>query len=627
VTAYDQLVDGSTGKKKYHGVRGTGTSHGRLRFFFATTLSLTALLAPTFAPQLAATFAPQLAATFAPQLAATFAPSVARALPRVHVHGASSIDVRIARDQGKLGFRGTLKDDTGRALVREKVRVNVTEGGDGTNVAVERCQGPATSDPHNAPGSITVETNDDGNFCVAVSPAQGHYVAHFVWEGAPDLAGSDVVVNVDPSRRGLELRFDPEDPKVIDLDKPSFDVGVVALTEEGAPESLLLRLTDERNVDLGEAATTRAGKTHFVVPRDKLGLPGAGELRVRFDGDGVTSAATRVASIYRRATVAIRVEGARDGVDLPAADPEDGVAIAVTATTEAGALVTTGVVEATVDGRAVGSAPVEKGRAELVATFTPSSPSSRADPARVDIELRYASDAPWFVPGSEAMVRLPLPGKNPVRRGLILVASLGVVLWLALARRRPSSKAEPKPEKPVPTGDPRISVLRRANKDAPLGWTGRVVDAHEGVAVAGADVRVERPSFTGVEILARTSTDANGRFDLRCAAARKGDRLVAAGPLHRTVERPLPIHGEVEIAVVRRKRAILDRLLTWAKGAGGLHRGPGDPTPALVARAARDARDEKAGQWARAVEGATFGPDPVDEAAEEEVEKMGPHRR
>jgi hypothetical protein len=600
VTAYDELVDGSTGRKKYHARRGTGTSaHGLhllillTAFSFGTfglsSISLIALASP----------------------------------PRIHVHGTSTLDVQTARENGELGFTGVLRDDAGRALSGKTLRVKVSEGPEGPPLPVARCVGGGRSDPREPHGGLEVTSDDLGRFCVSVpTSGQTPYLAHFEWAGDAAVDGTRLDLHVDPSRRALALRFVLDDTKVIDLDRPTFEVDVTTEIEERVDaslprESFLLTLGDERPGGVLGQARTVSGKAHFSVPRAKLGAPGQGELRVHFDGDGTTSPADRTVSIVRRATVGIGVPAAESGA-LRAGDPEDGVPVVVEARTPSGVAVTTGIVEATVDGRAVGSAPVEGGRAELVLHFTPDAEAKSAN-----VELRYASDAPWYVPGSGAAVRLPIQGTGPLRRVLVLAASLGVVVWLALARRRVPTPSATKPERPAPTGDPGIAVLR-TSKDMRLGWTGRVVDAHEGTGVAEADVRVERPSFTGVEILSRTTTDAAGRFELRCAVARKGDRLVTAARFHRTVERPLPVSGEIEVALVRRKRAVLERLVNWAKTAGGAYRGHGEPTPALVARADPS---PNVGEWARAVEDASFGPDAVDADREEEVEKMAPHRR
>jgi len=42
-----------------------------------------------------------------------------------------------------------------------------------------------------------------------------------------------------------------------------------------------------------------------------------------------------------------------------------------------------------------------------------------------------------------------------------------------------------------------------------------------------------------------------------------GDLLVAEGTLHAGLKRPLPPAGELDVALVLRRRAVLDRLVAW----------------------------------------------------------------
>ena len=102
----------------------------------------------------------------------------------------------------------------------------------------------------------------------------------------------------------------------------------------------------------------------------------------------------------------------------------------------------------------------------------------------------------------------------------------------------------------------------------------------------------------------------------------RGADLVAESPLYARVRRPAPPFGTVEIALVLRKRALLDRLVAWARKKGGAFGAEADPTPAQVRTAA--AADERVARWAAETERAAFGWDPVDAATQGAVDRLAP---
>jgi len=98
--------------------------------------------------------------------------------------------------------------------------------------------------------------------------------------------------------------------------------------------------------------------------------------------------------------------------------------------------------------------------------------------------------------------------------------------------------------------------------------------------------------------------------------------MSAEGPLHARLVQPLPAAGELSIALVLRRRALLGRLVQWAKRAGTPFDVRPEPTPGHVRKAAGD--DFQTARWADAVERAVFGQGPVDARAEREIERMAP---
>ena len=102
--------------------------------------------------------------------------------------------------------------------------------------------------------------------------------------------------------------------------------------------------------------------------------------------------------------------------------------------------------------------------------------------------------------------------------------------------------------------------------------------------------------------------------------------LSAEGPLHSIFERPLPEPGMLEIALVSRKRRLLDRLVDWARRRGPPFDARPEPTPLQVRKAAGadDRVGENIAKWAQAVEQAAFDDVDVDARAEREVDDLEP---
>jgi hypothetical protein len=116
--------------------------------------------------------------------------------------------------------------------------------------------------------------------------------------------------------------------------------------------------------------------------------------------------------------------------------------------------------------------------------------------------------------------------------------------------------------------------------------------------------------------------DAAGAFAIPPFEARSGDEVVIEGPLHAALRRPLPPPGEVEVLLVLRKRALLDRLVAWARRRGLPYDSRPEPTPAHVRRAA--GAEFAVARWADAVERAAYGGAVVDQQAQGEVDRLAP---
>lgn len=567
--------------------------------------------------------------------AAVLTSEAAHAAPRVDVHGGSRIDAHAARSQGKVVLSGTVVDDTGRALPQAHVLVAVTPmapgGGSRADIALasaaaESCSLPPAGLPSlDRADRLSLPTDDAGRFCVRLALPSERYVVHLETTAAGLLEGAKLDVPVDPSLLPVTLRFDPE-RTVLSLDDEATVVDVIASTEDdgvtSAAAGLPLTLSNETGAPLGTATTDGSGRARFVVDAARLGPPGRGELRVAFVGSADAEASTHSMPVERRTRVDLVAPDAT-GARLPPGSPEEGIEVrllAVVACARRGcAGAPTGTVEALSADAVVGAAPVEGGAAHVVVTF------SVASGEVVPLRVRYLPDAPWFLPGPQLSLEQPVRAPSPWKRVPLLAAGLGVALWLALARmpRRASGSGAARksgaPPRAVGVGA-HVELVRAGPSSS--GWTGRLLDAHDGRAVGGARVAIERPGFEGIETVAQTTSEADGRFALGREDVRPGDELVVEGRVHATIRRALPPAGELQITLVLRRRALLERLVAWARRRGRPFDAQPDATPGHVRRAAGE--DVAVARWADAIERAAFGGGEVDRRTQEEVDRLAP---
>lgn len=556
---------------------------------------------------------------------------------RIHVRGSAKIVARASRDQGELILSGTLVDDAGQPLVSQGVTIHLTRESDPRDAkvieglrAARSCDRSAdrpsptgfsvrVAGPPDAP-DIVATTDDGGRFCFRARLPPDRHLAHLSWRGSTLVDGADADLAFDLSREALLLRFDPT-PHIVSLDTPKLTFEAAALVEDDGTThvkpGLALVLANEKAEELGKASTDSSGRARFAVDAARLGPPGKGSLRVSFAGDAQTAFAVHVAEIERRVKVTLRVPAAERG-ELKALVPEDGIPLGVDVASVLGP-VSEGGVEARIGDAVVGAAPVERGIARLTLTFT-------AQGTEALVRLRYVASAPWYEPLGEPTVKVPIRGPGLAAKAPILLAGLAVLAFFLIGRvASKSTKPEPAPAKldlDAKIGKPRLDVVRPAARGE-VGWRGRVVDAHEGTTVRGARVWIERGTFEGRSILASVAADAHGQFTLPGVDGLVGDEQMAVeAPLHARLVQPLPPPGELSIALVLRRRALLARLVTWARRRGRPFDVKPEPTPGHVRRAAAD--DFQTARWADAVERAVFGGGEVDARMENEIERMAP---
>ena len=423
-------------------------------------------------------------------------------------------------------------------------------------------------------------------------------------------------------RRQLLLGFESPD-LTASLDAPSLIVWVSTRVVEGSnvgdPVRLVLlhrpTLDGAREVEVAATDVPIGQSAKFDVDTRALGLPGTGKLVVRFGGTGALAPAEQTALLERHATA--RLSLAR--VPGPS-DPVEGVELTVGASSVAGA-VADGWIEALVRGQSVGLAPVSAGASRVVATFT----ASRNKPE--PITLRYVPSGSGWTAGEPIRVEVAIRPPSPWTGTPWLFAGAAVAYWIVRSWRRPGRTARQiPPSRDAPTSG-RASIELLEADASRTGWRGRVMDAHEGTPVAGARISIVVPVFDGEGVAATQTSTADGTFVLAHveAARNDGSRLVVTAPNHATLSEPAPRDGVLAICLVSRRRALLGRLVEWARRAGhAWAAGHKEPTPLELAAVARRRRDGNVAAWADAVAEAAYGPVPPDERREGEIVSREP---
>jgi hypothetical protein len=471
---------------------------------------------------------------------------------------------------------------------------------------------------------VLLVTDEDGRFCFRTKLDPDRYAAELAWKGKALVEPVTLRLSFDASRQALALRFDPT-PRVVPLDFPRASFEVVALLDEnGRPTvapGMPITLATEAGTALGTETTDRYGRARFAVDTAMLGPPGRGELRAAFAGNADVAFSAQAAEIERHVKVLVRMPAAERG-ELERRVPDDGIPLTVDVTSAVG-LVSEGAVEARLDDVVVGAAPVERGIARVTLTF-----AGRGDEAPV--RFRYVPVSPWYEPIGETTIRVPIRGPGLLAKAPVLVAGLAVLAVFLLGRLTSSArKTRPEPEPRsadlAPEGKPAIELLRPADR-GDKGWSGRVLDAHDGTPVAAARVWIERGTFDGRASLVSVSTDAHGRFVLPEPAGPPGlvggEQLAAESRLHARHLQTLPGPGELSISLVLRRRALLARLVAWSRRAGAPFDLKPEPTPGHVKRAAGP--DFQTARWADEVERAVFGGGELDARAESEIDRLAP---
>ncbi len=528
---------------------------------------------------------------------------------RVRVRGSARIEATASVSASGTELAGKLVDDSGRAIPDAHVRVRWhTDSGPRPLPRPFACGAPAPRNglPSEAGDEALAGSDGNGRFCVRwpLQLSGGHLALEFEDEHHL-LDPTSTVVELD-HRPALELAFAPP-PRLLSAEDEELTVVLQAKGSDGSTQrgnvTLELKRVGAKPTLLaqGELRPDEALRLSFA-PRG-LGAPGPGEL--------IAEAHIGSRSVQARAPVSVT---AKVTLDVPTAIEAnaDGEAWLDVKVRSVFGAVPSGSVEAVLAGRTAGIASVTRGAARVPLHLPPA-------PGQSTITVRYLSAAPWWLPGGgeevAVMVLRGAPWKwLPWGAGLLAVAA-----WVLLAWRRPERnelRAAPPPAmKPI---RPEIEWLS-ASDGKLSGWAGRVLDAHDGHGIAGARVRIAWPHGGVLE----SDADSAGAFRIEYdGAVAQGGVISVESPWHARLERPLPPPGSLTVSLVTRRRALLARFVEWTEQRRP-KLGPGEPTPAELARAA-GAHHPDIAAWAAAVESAAFGPNPVDAEREAEVDAQKP---
>ncbi len=516
---------------------------------------------------------------------------------------------------GTVVIHGMLTDDRGEPLPGAVVNVHPSVLGG----SLESCPSSGAAAVSGLAPRAAVTTDAQGRFCAAwvapqldVEPTIGLRFA-----GSDEYQSTSIQIPLDRRHRAISLRFAPA-PQQLALEQPVHTILVDTVLQQGAlaeelTESIPVFLSleeDPRTGPLPLASTmVRAGETaRLELKGTQLRGSGPATLAASTPGTNSIEAARTSVTVLRTAEVTLSVLS-RHKAPLVYEEPLVIQASAVGSTKPRGAI------ELSLPGIPAITAPLVSGRATL------SAPRSHAFRGSVAATYRYLPDGPAWKPKAALDIVLVVTPPSPWRHVPWALAAAGIVGWLARSWRRPRASTQPRPGvPPQPSGVPELQVLRQgALRD---GWSGLVLDAHDGRPVPDALVELQLPSFGGIAPAVSARTASDGCFSLKHTPIPEGTRIRVSARLHAPFQRPVPPPGTLKISLVTHRRQILKAFVAWVRGTGRSLRLGEDPTPRELYQKATTLDAPEIARWALETERTAFGAEPVTTDAAQRVEAL-----
>jgi hypothetical protein len=520
--------------------------------------------------------------------------------PSLKVSGSASFDTETRVTDDTFEVRVVLADEVGRPIAGAEARVRAHSD---QGVATLRRCGDSRND---SSGELVLVTDAAGRSCVLVTgmargelefsydDARGYYERATRRVRLPDSAAD-----------AFEIGFDPP-LSTLPLDRPLQSLGLVARARAGAtlPDTaeLVLSLVEaSAERELTRVALDGFGEVHRLsLVSAMFGQPGPARLIARLRTRAGQEHASASAAVLRTATATLQVPGAEAGI-------EPGVAVRVSVASALGPA-PSGAVEVQSAGRSIAAARVQRGTAVVTVPIAATPSLGRT------VTFEYVGEGPGWLSGAPVEARVRPAGPSYARSALWVIAAVLAALAVVLGWRRPP---RPRPAPATPTSRVRASVELIEAFGPSGGYRGLVRDAHEGVAITPAVVSFVAAGPNG-RVLLQLRTSDDGSFVTDEPSFPDGTLIEVTAPFHTTLTAPLPAPGVLELSLVSRRRALLERLVRWAERHGKPWiRQAGEPTPASLAATAAVESEPQVESWARAVEHLAFGASPPDAAREQ----------